>query len=342
MTKKVLSSAAVVLLYDFFIIFFSSSSTTTTHAFISIRQQQSSTSSSSQSRNVPSSLNLNLFGRDVTPSDSVSGSTQEEDANTLLKLLLNKRKQDLAPFSFDRILGRFTASYQEEQKDMDDLAKILIERLISPTDEPNRYDPTTCLLGPLFVTMYSYTPNQPDAPEPLWKRISLQKENIQGQQYFESKTFTEEVVNYSEIMGPNFYLEARGSFTESAAVDKKPRKTAWPLSDFFSKQKPQSEEDIRRLRTCPDSFDVTVREAAICSRRQDDDDGTTSIQKFKIPIQGSSVLTVLYADPKLRIFVSPLDNKSGTGAGSWENEGLIVVQVRSDLLDDKPEALDVR
>ena len=44
-------------------------------------------------------------------------------------------------------------------------------------------------------------------------------------------------------------------------------------------------------------------------------------------IQGTGVTRVLYADPKLRILESPYQNNGG-----WEDQGLIVVQVREDLL----------
>ena len=44
-------------------------------------------------------------------------------------------------------------------------------------------------------------------------------------------------------------------------------------------------------------------------------------------IQGSGVVRVLYANPQLRIFLSPTQ-----GDGGWEDQGLVVVQVRSDLI----------
>jgi len=50
-------------------------------------------------------------------------------------------------------------------------------------------------------------------------------------------------------------------------------------------------------------------------------------------------LVVLYADPRLRIFVST--DRSESAVGTWEQSGLVVVQVRSDLVTgDSP--IDLR
>lgn len=51
-----------------------------------------------------------------------------------------------------------------------------------------------------------------------------------------------------------------------------------------------------------------------------------------IPIEGEAKLVVLYADPRLRIFVSA--DRSDSAVGAWEQAGLVVVQVRSDLHGD--------
>ena len=47
-------------------------------------------------------------------------------------------------------------------------------------------------------------------------------------------------------------------------------------------------------------------------------------------IQGTGVVRVVYADPKLRILESPHQNNGG-----WEDQGLITVQVREDLLSSQ-------
>lgn len=49
-------------------------------------------------------------------------------------------------------------------------------------------------------------------------------------------------------------------------------------------------------------------------------------------ILGTGTVRVLYADENLRIFLSPTDTNVTKGGGDWESEGLIVVQVRVDLV----------
>ena len=276
----------------------------------------------------------NVFGNAATTRQS--SSDKEKDADRLLELLLDKRRKELEPRSvLDTILsGRFFTS-QENFNDSDMMIQELIERLIdNNTSEQNRYDPTTCLLGPLYATLYSYTPNANTAPDPLWKRISIfSAENIQGQQYYEDESTQQKVVNYSEIFSSSLYLEARGSFTESVRKsvrnsDPKGRN----LLDYFFAATTQLKTPAG-LRTCPDSYDVTVTQASICFFG-----GKT---KLNVPIQGQSILRVLYASPQLRIFVSPLDNTDEAGT-QWESSGLIVVQVRSDLLEGVAEPLDIR
>ena len=75
------------------------------------------------------------------------------------------------------------------------------------------------------------------------------------------------------------------------------------------------------LRTCPDIFQVDVSGGAIHCE-------SLGIQ-IPLPIAGSSNLVVVYADPRLRILLSPTSSESVVG--NWEESGLVVVQVRSDL-----------
>ena len=272
----------------------------------------------------------NVFENTATTRQS--SSDKEKDASRLLELLLDKRRKELEPRSaLDTILpGRFFTS-QENFNDSDMMIQELIERLIDNTSgsEQNRYDPTTCLLGPLYATLYSYTPNANTAPDPLWKRISIfSAQNIQGQQYYQDESTQQKVVNYSEIFGSSLYLEARGSFTESVMSDDDKEANDRNLLDSFWAAAAQSSG----LRTCPDSYDVTVTQASFCFGKK---------KKFNVPIQGQSILRVLYASPQLRIFVSPLDNTDEAGT-QWETSGLIVVQVRSDLLPGVAEPLDIR
>ena len=77
---------------------------------------------------------------------------------------------------------------------------------------------------------------------------------------------------------------------------------------------------------CPADFVVSVSRASIHF-------GSKSI--LDIPIAGTGYLRILYADPKLRIFVSP----KSTTDDRWEKAGLKVAQVCVDLLDPEFERL---
>jgi len=65
--------------------------------------------------------------------------------------------------------------------------------------------------------------------------------------------------------------------------------------------------------------------------------GGTHVRGNKIvnlPIAGTGVTRVLYADPNLRIFEAPNENNGG-----WENQGLIAVQVREDLVPQQSQQM---
>ena len=70
---------------------------------------------------------------------------------------------------------------------------------------------------------------------------------------------------------------------------------------------------------CPVNYTVTVNRAVIVAFDK----------MLEIPVNGTGFLRVLYADDTLRVFVSP---KSTTDS-RWEKAGLLVVQIRADLLD---------
>ena len=93
-----------------------------------------------------------------------------------------------------------------------------------------------------------------------------------------------------------------------------------PFQSFISKPKNVKEN------LCPYDYDVTVTGASI------------EVFGFQvnIPISGTGCARVLYADPCLRIFISPNDTNVETGGGDWESAGLISVQVRVDLVLNSP------
>jgi len=191
--------------------------------------------------------------------------------------------------------------------------KIRIESLVDTlTSGSNVYNPEESLYGPLYCTVYSFTPSNPSAPEPLWERISLKDDNIKGQQYYGA----DNVINYSEIWGPLIHLRAQGTFEPKKKM--KNAKNANVLASLF--QAPAG-----KLRSCPDDFTVHITSGSVW----------VFGKSFQIPISGEGCLRVLYADPRLRLFVSPQNTD-----GDWEREGLVVVQVRSDLI--LGETVDLR
>ena len=94
------------------------------------------------------------------------------------------------------------------------------------------------------------------------------------------------------------------------------------LSGLSNNDKDKKESLIQ----CPADFVVTVNKASIFL-------GSKSL--LDIPVSGEGYLRVLYADSKLRIFVSP----TSTTDDRWEKAGLTVAQVSIELLDPKFERL---
>lgn len=98
-----------------------------------------------------------------------------------------------------------------------------------------------------------------------------------------------------------------------------------PLLVANTEQKPQSKSLTFQ---CPCDIEATVNGGGLYTaigQQQDDDDKKLLLD---LPmIQGAGLVRVLYADPQLRIFLSPTQ-----GDGGWEDQGLVVVQVRKDLL----------
>lgn len=100
------------------------------------------------------------------------------------------------------------------------------------------------------------------------------------------------------------------------------------LTDFLPKfpAASKSEKDATAassttLRTCPCDIVAKVQGGGLYA-------GSDKKKRWNLSfIQGTGLVRVLYADPDLRILESPTQNDGG-----WEDAGLIVVQVRRDLL----------
>jgi len=217
------------------------------------------------------------------------------------------------------------------------------------------YDPTKSLFGcGFFGTLYWYYPNNypnnnhvnsdadkksPKEEDPLWEQLSLIPSNIKGQQYYVCNNFQQSVINYSEILGSNIFVTAEGTvspISSSSSLSSSneddtntntrtktnANNTSSSDSDKFSSLSSSSSsvKNSRRLRTLPDVFKVDATKISL----------SVFGLSINFSIQGSANLVVLYADPRIRIFVSPMESRSFVG--NWEEAGLVVVQVRSDLI----------
>jgi hypothetical protein len=229
-------------------------------------------------------------------------------------------------------------SVQKEDRD-ERTIESLIQALIN-NPSLNVFDPADCLYGSLFCTLYSFTPGVSDAPAPLWERISLRKQNIKGQQYSGSGG-SGSVINYAQIWGEAIALRAFGVFfrkdmdNDAEAMPKgfdekvggwRSRFSVWEAGS------PASSATGNRLRTCPDDYIVTVSGASL---------DVFGWQVLSLPISGQSMLRVLYADPRLRILVSPQSSSDSFTNREWESSGLIVVQCRSDLVATSGQLIDL-
>jgi TolA-binding protein len=249
---------------------------------------------------------------------------------------------------------------QEQEQKQDRKGNIFNRNNIqssSLTTTPPTYDPTESLFDcGFFCTLYWYYPNNNNnnnnnkikesegnaAPKekekekekpPIWAKLSLLPSNIKGQQYYLSNNFQQSVINYSEIYGKNIHIKAEGTLYpissntntnngSSSSSGSDDTLSSSPLSSSSSSSSPVVVlKNSRKLRTTlPDIFRVDATKIILSIF------GLT----INFSIKGSANLVVLYADPRIRIFVSPMESRSVVG--NWEEAGLVVVQVRSDLV----------
>ena len=290
-----------------------------------------------------------------TPTIETAETTELYDTATkLLDLLLEKRNQDIES-PLQALLNRNSQSKQELEVERNKNIEALIEKLTFATlgeskQQQNQkgfqsfldrlqpkpsyyYDPTESLFGGgFYCTLYFYYPNSAsdssgEPPEdPIWEKTSLKASNIKGQQYYIRNDFQQSVINYSEVWGPSVTISAEGVLTPIDGDGKEP-----PQKSSVDKN---TKTDSRSLRQLPDVFrvDATKISASIFGLN------------LNFKIGGSANLVVLYADPRIRVFVSPL--ASETVVGNWEEAGLVVVQVRGDLVppenDSIPQVIDLR
>ncbi len=290
-----------------------------------------------------------------TPTKENAATTEFYDTATqLLDLLLEKRTQDIES-PLQALLRRNSQSNQELENERNNNIEALIEKLTFATLGESKqqqdqkgfqsffdnlqpkptyyYDPTESLFGGgFYCTLYFYYPNSAsdsngEPPEdPIWEKTSLKASNIKGQQYYIRNDFQQSVINYSEVWGPSVTISAEGVLTPIDGDGKDQQQE--------SSMGKKTKKDSRSLRRLPDVFrvDATKISASIFGLN------------LNFNISGSANLVVLYADPRIRVFVSPL--ASETVVGNWEEAGLVVVQVRGDLVPPEnesiPQVIDLR
>lgn len=306
------------------------------------------------------SLRPSTRARASTDSTDTATNDHYDTATHLLDLLLEQRNEDIES-PFEAWLRRNTPSYERLREERSETIEALIERLTlpalgetrmapkgladrlfpQPRELPYYYDPAESLFGGgFYCTLYFYYPNTAATsdgsgkpPEdPIWEKTSLKASNIKGQQYYVRNDFQQSVINYSEVWGPAVSISAEGILTPIDDVEEV--KGSNNRLSGFSRPPVKTKEDSRSLRRLPDTFrvDATKIKASIFGLSLD------------FNIQGSANLVVLYADPRIRIFVSPLPSE--TVVGNWEEAGLVVVQVRGDLVpatnERMPQIVDLR
>ena len=246
---------------------------------------------------------------------------------------LKSNKQATIQETSNELLYRLQQKAASTNSKSDDMLDGEINNLVRTLiDSKAKFNPATCIDGPLFASVHFI------GDSPLWARIGAGiVRNIKGQKYtLDNMLFT----NYAEIIGTNFYLKAVGTFKdEGPAVSSSPSSTSVssangeksnPLGTAFASlfnsgnNSNISKQQSTSLPT-PYDYSATVTGASI-----------VLFQKLSVDltIEGTGTVRVLYADDNLRIFLSPTDTNVTKGGGDWESEGLIVVQVRVDLVDD--------
>jgi hypothetical protein len=263
-------------------------------------------------------LNLVLKKRDdeITTSSSSEKNQKLEQSNHIIENLIERLTRPTIDIIEERKQDRKGNLFNRNKKKQ---SSSLSSSLTTP---PPTYDPTESLFDcGFFCTLYWYYPNKEEAP-PVWAKLSLLPSNIKGQHYYLSNNFQQSVINYSEIYGKNIHIKAEATlYPISSNTSSSSSSTSGSNDNLsLSSSSPGVVKNSRKLRTLPDTYQVDATKIILSVF------GLT----FDFSIKGSANLVVLYADSRLRIFVSPMESRSVVG--DWESAGLVVVQVRSDLV----------
>mmetsp|Transcript_7231 Transcript_7231/g.12771 ORF Transcript_7231/g.12771 Transcript_7231/m.12771 type:complete len:310 (-) Transcript_7231:283-1212(-) len=278
----------------------------------------------------PSSTTRKLFHGEINGNELLLTSINPTSLHATSLSSPDQTKIDAEETSSDllRILQTKAATKSKEDADLDAQINSLVQTLIA---SKSKFDPAKSIDGPLFASVH-FT----GSDTPLWEKIGSASgvQNIKGQKYtlFDGSTTEGNFVNYAEIFGGNFHLKAVGTFRDEGPSslpesDETVSSSNNPLEAFTSLFNSGNNNNLQSSQLLPTPYDysATVTGASV-----------VLFQKYSLDltIEGTGTVRVLYADENLRIFLSPTDTNVTKGAGDWESEGLVVVQVRVDLVFD--------
>eukprot|EP00584_Thalassiosira_punctigera_P009202 CAMPEP_0172533794 /NCGR_PEP_ID=MMETSP1067-20121228/6377_1 /TAXON_ID=265564 ORGANISM="Thalassiosira punctigera, Strain Tpunct2005C2" /NCGR_SAMPLE_ID=MMETSP1067 /ASSEMBLY_ACC=CAM_ASM_000444 /LENGTH=283 /DNA_ID=CAMNT_0013318489 /DNA_START=8 /DNA_END=856 /DNA_ORIENTATION=+ len=214
-----------------------------------------------------------------------------------------------------RILQQKAANSESDVR-LDDQINSLVRTLVA---SEQCFDPAKSIDGPFFASVHFI------GDTPLWEKIGGAGgvRNVKGQKYsLRGGTSSGTFVNYAEIFGKNFYLKAEGDCKDEGPVSPPSlsgifdKKTSWnnPLEAFTSLFALGNRDNNQQSALLPTPYDYS---AAVTGA------SIVLFQRFSLDlsIEGTGTVRVLYADDKLRIFLSPTDTKVTRGGGDWESEG---------------------
>jgi len=265
-----------------------------------------------------SSIISKLYVSTLTSSTSTTTNTNipsiKETSNELLVNLQQKTAAN----------NRSSNDINNLNKEINNLVKILI-------NSKSSFDPLTSIDGPLFASVYFI------GDTPLWEKIGARiVRNVKGQKYTLNSEVRGNFANYAEVVGSNLYLKAIGICKDEGPVNdstvslistttSSDNKSSNPLETVFASLFSSSSKSNSQYKPTPYDYTAEVTGASI-----------VLFQKFSLDltIEGTGIVRVLYADEKLRIFLSPRGTNVTKGGGDWESAGLVVVQVRVDLIYD--------
>jgi len=257
-----------------------------------------------------------LYVSTLTSSTSTNRNTLsiQETSNELLEKLQQK-----------------TAANNRSSNDIDDLSEEINNLVKILINSKSSFDPLTSINGPLFASVHFI------GNTPLWEKIGARiVRNVKGQKYTLNSATEGKFANYAEVLGANFYLKAigickdEGPVTDStvssiSTTTSSDTKSSNPLESVFASLFKSSIKSNSQYKPTPYDYTAEVTGASI-----------VLFQKFSLDltIEGTGIVRVLYADENLRIFLSPKATNVTKGGGDWESAGLVVVQVRVDLIYD--------